>query len=201
MVLLPLASLKLTVALFCLAIFLILAGTLAQASHDIWWVLYNYFRTPLAWIELKNFFPPAWFSQYPTLLDLPGSFPFPGGFTIGGLMALNLLAAHGLRFKVQARGKRLWTGLAVIAIGCLVTVAGDRRRPRQRWFASDFAGRLAHALEIISRWIGLQLRRHCLGSVSDGFPPHTRAPASWRASARRCSCCWRFCCLALMPTV
>ena len=117
----PLASLKLTVTLFSLAIFLIFAGTLAQARHDIWWVLHNYFRTPLAWIELKTFFPPAWFSQYPALLDLPGSIPFPGGFTIGGLMAINLLAAHGVRFKIQSRGSRLWTGLAVIALGCLVT--------------------------------------------------------------------------------
>ena len=117
----PLASLKLTVTLFSLAIFLILAGTLAQARHDIWWVLHNYFRTPLAWIELKTFFPPAWFSQYPALLDLPGSIPFPGGFTIGSLMAVNLLAAHGLRFKIQSHGKRLWSGLTVIAIGCIVT--------------------------------------------------------------------------------
>ncbi|HEY2826863.1 MAG TPA: hypothetical protein VGJ04_04625, partial [Pirellulales bacterium] len=117
----PLASLKLTVTLFSLAIVLILAGTLAQARHDIWWVLHNYFRTPLAWIELKTFFPPAWFSQYPALLNLPGSIPFPGGFTIGGLMAVNLLAAHGLRFKVQSRGTRLWTGVGVIIVGCLVT--------------------------------------------------------------------------------
>ena len=84
-------------------------------------MLHNYFRTPLAWIELKNVFPPAWFSQYPALLNLPGSIPFPGGFTIGGLMAVNLLAAHGSRFKVQSRGTRLWTGLAVIIVGCLVT--------------------------------------------------------------------------------
>src|SRR5215813_578802 len=79
-VLKPLASLKLTVTLFALAIFLIFAGTLAQARHDIWWVLHNYFRALLTWIEFKTFFPPAWFSEFPALLNLPGSFPFPGGF-------------------------------------------------------------------------------------------------------------------------
>ncbi|HZZ28528.1 MAG TPA: cytochrome c biogenesis protein CcsA [Pirellulales bacterium] len=116
----PVASLKLTVVLFLLAIFLIFAGTLTQARHDVLWVQDHYFFTPLAWIEFKTFFPPAWFSDSPWLLNLPGSFPFPGGFTIGGLMAVNLLAAHGLRFKVQTRGLRLWSGLGVIALGCLV---------------------------------------------------------------------------------
>src|SRR3954453_16434745 len=110
-VLKPIASLKLTVALFALAIILVFTGTLAQARHDIWWVLHNYFRTPVAWIEFNVFFPPAWFSEYTSLMNLGGSFPFPGGFTIGALMAVNLLAAHGLRFKVQTRGARLWSGL------------------------------------------------------------------------------------------
>ena len=80
----PLASLKLTVALFGLAIFLVFAGTLAQASHDVWWVLHNYFRSPVAWIDFQVFFPPAWF---PSWQRIRGGFYFPGGFTIGGLMA------------------------------------------------------------------------------------------------------------------
>ncbi len=120
-VLKPLASLKLTVILFSLAIFLILAGTLAQTRHDVSWVKDHYFLTFLAWIDLKTFFPPAWFSDYPALLDLPGSIPFSGGFVIGGLMAANLLAAHSVRFKLQSHGARLWSGLGVIALGCIVT--------------------------------------------------------------------------------
>ena len=115
-ILAPLASLKLTVALFGSAIFLVFAGTLAQASHDVGWVLHNYFRSPLAWIDVQVFFPPAWF---PSWQHIRGGFYFPGGFTIGGLMALNLLTAHGLRFKIQAKGVRLGIGLAVIAAGCL----------------------------------------------------------------------------------
>lgn len=114
----PLASLKLTVTLFAMSIFLIFVGTLAQARHDIWWVMANYFRTDFAWIEFQAFFPPAWF---PNVQNVAGGFWFPGFYIIGGLMGLNLLAAHGLRFKVQSKGPRLWTGLGIIAIGCLVT--------------------------------------------------------------------------------
>ncbi|HEY2761670.1 MAG TPA: PDZ domain-containing protein, partial [Pirellulales bacterium] len=127
-VLKPLASLKLTVTLFALAIFLIFAGTLAQARHDIWWVLHNYFRSFFVWIEFQTFFPPAWYADSPWLVNMPGSFPFPGGFTIGVAMAVNLLAAHGLRFKIQSAGSRLLGGLAIIVVGCamtwLVIVAG-----------------------------------------------------------------------------
>ena len=43
--------------------------------------------------------------------------------TIGVLMAVNLLAAHGWRFKIQSSGLRLWAGLAVIVLGLLITAA------------------------------------------------------------------------------
>ena len=36
-------------------------------------------------------------------------------------MAANLLAAHLIRFKVQADGARLWAGAGVIALGALAT--------------------------------------------------------------------------------
>jgi len=114
----PFASLRLTVALFAMAIFLIFAGTLAQVDKDIWEVMGLYFRTFFAWIDFQVFFPASFFPSRPIV---PGGFWFPGGFMIGGLMAINLLAAHGLRFKVQARGARLATGLATIAVGAGLT--------------------------------------------------------------------------------
>ena len=40
----PLASLKLTVVLFALAIVIVLAGTLAQVNADVWDVVDEYFR-------------------------------------------------------------------------------------------------------------------------------------------------------------
>ncbi len=118
--LMPLASLRLTVVLFVAAIFLVFAGTLAQMDKDIWQVVKLYFRTPLAWIDFQIFFffLPAFTG---TRWEVPGGFYFPGGFTIGLLMFVNLLAAHALRFKVQASGLRLWAGLGVIALGCLLT--------------------------------------------------------------------------------
>jgi ABC-type transport system involved in cytochrome c biogenesis permease subunit len=116
--LLPLASLKVTVFLFALAIFIVLAGTLAQTQHDIWYVVDNYFRTGIAWIDLQVFFPKSFF---PNLPPVPGRFPFPGGWLIGGMMAANLFAAHAVRFTYQARGARLMTGLGALAFGVLVT--------------------------------------------------------------------------------
>lgn len=43
----PLASLRLTVFLFALSIFVVLAGTTAQTDHDIWKVVHDYFRLDL----------------------------------------------------------------------------------------------------------------------------------------------------------
>ncbi len=111
-VLAPLASLRLTVTLFALAIVLIFAGTLAQVDKDIWEVMNLYFRAWFAWIPLQIFFPPVFF---PRLGPVPYGFYFPGGFLIGSAMAVNLLAAHGVRFTVQARGSRLTAGLAILA--------------------------------------------------------------------------------------
>ena len=56
----PLASMKLTVILFALAVFLVFTGTLVQTRHGIWKVMDMYFRSCFAWIEFKIFFPPAW---------------------------------------------------------------------------------------------------------------------------------------------
>ncbi len=131
----PFASLKLTVALFAISIFLVLAGTLAQVNQDIWDVVREYFRCWMTWIEVKSFAPlinpltglvvdhsvegGSWLD----LSKLPASlkFPFPGGNTIGALMLINLLAAHSLKFTVQAKGTRALAGAVVTAIGVLVT--------------------------------------------------------------------------------
>ena len=112
-VLTALASLKLTVALFALAIFIVFAGTVAQVDKGVGTVEREYFRTPIAWIDLFIFFPRAW--------EVPGRFFFPGGWLIGAALLVNLICAHALRFKVKARGKRLGIGLAVLAMGALLT--------------------------------------------------------------------------------
>ena len=114
----PFASLKVSVVLFAAGIFLVLTGTLAQVNQDIWAVVHSYFRCWFAWIDFQVFFPKTWF---PNLQKIPGGFWFPGGWTIGSLMTINLLAAHAIRFRVQAKGERLRWGLAVTAIGVFLT--------------------------------------------------------------------------------
>ena len=118
----PLASLKLTVVLFAMAIFIILAGTLAQVNKDIWVVIDEYFRTGIARIEFKIFFPPSFFPNL-NQANIPGFFYFPGGWLIGFLMGINLFSAHFIRFKVQAKEARKTLGWAIMAIGMVLTWA------------------------------------------------------------------------------
>jgi hypothetical protein len=109
----PLGSLKLTVTLLGASLFLVLAGTLAQKESGIWTVVHQYFRCWFAWIDLKIFQPPGsgW-----TL-----GFPFPGGFLIGTLLVINLLVSHAQRISLKARGPRLFAGLGILAVGCVLT--------------------------------------------------------------------------------
>ncbi|QDV48702.1 cytochrome c biogenesis protein [Gimesia fumaroli] len=118
----PFASLKLTVVLFAMAIFIILAGTLAQVNKDIWVVIDEYFRTGIAKIEFKIFFPPSFFPNLDQQ-NIPGFIYFPGGWLIGFMMGINLFAAHFIRFKVQAKGTRRTAGWITIAVGLLITWA------------------------------------------------------------------------------
>jgi ABC-type transport system involved in cytochrome c biogenesis permease subunit len=129
-VLLRLASLKITVALFAMSIFLVLVGTLAQVEKDIWQVVEDYFRTSLAWVDLRVFFPPSFFPGLivPEQVRLPGGFLvplgfyFPGGWLIGMLLMVNLIAAHLVRFPVQASGLRRRAGVAVAALGLTLVI-------------------------------------------------------------------------------
>ncbi|MBI1371273.1 MAG: hypothetical protein GC159_00720 [Phycisphaera sp.] len=110
-----LASLKLTVVLFVLAIFLILTGTLVQIDNGIWTVVHEHFRCWFTWIDVQIFFPRSW--------DVPDwlGFPFPGGYVIGGGLLINILAAHMIRFKAKARGTRMSAGLIILAVGLGLT--------------------------------------------------------------------------------
>jgi ABC-type transport system involved in cytochrome c biogenesis permease subunit len=114
----PVASLRLTVALFAMSVFLVFVGTLAQVNESMWEVIDNYFHSFFVWIRFQVFFPISWF---PTYQDVPGGIPFPGGLAIGFALLTNLLAAHLVRFRMQAKGNRLKGGLAFIALGIVLT--------------------------------------------------------------------------------
>jgi len=96
----PFASLRVTVVLFALSMFLVFAGTLAQVELGMWTAVDTYFRSALVWIPFPAFclFRTDLLWRFQGLQDA-GSFPFPGGWLLGGLLLVNLLAAHAVRFK------------------------------------------------------------------------------------------------------
>ncbi len=103
-----LVSLKLTVVLLVFSILLILAATLDQVNLGIWAVQEKYFYTFVVYMKVGN-----------VSLAI-----FPGGFTIGGLLLVNLLAAHFYRFKFTWRKVGIWlahAGLILLIIGQLLT--------------------------------------------------------------------------------
>src|SRR5262249_2116664 len=66
---------------------------------------------------LKVFF--AW--MLPEDIRVPGSCPFPGGWTLGGLLLVNLLAAHLTRFRFS--WKR--AGVVILHAGLILMITGE----------------------------------------------------------------------------
>jgi ResB-like family len=115
-VLQTLASLRITVVLFALSIFLVFCGTLAQVDAGVWTVVNRYFRSAFVLVPLQIFFPRT--------ITVAGGFPFPGGWLLGGLLLINLLAAHALRFKISWRRSGILlihSGLIVMMVSELIT--------------------------------------------------------------------------------
>ncbi len=103
-----LVSLKLTVVLLLMSIILILIATLDQVNLGIWVVQAKYFNTFIVFWKVGN-------------LSLA---VFPGGYTLGGLLLVNLAAAHAYRFKFSWRKLGIWfahVGLVLLLAGQLLT--------------------------------------------------------------------------------
>lgn len=118
-----LASLRLTVVLLITSVFMIWVATLQQTEHDIWTVKAMHFPALWVWIPFYTFCPPAWLPEWRTALSgttVPLGVYLPSGFSLIIGMIINLLAAHSLRFKLQASGKSLIAGLLLSAIGVMV---------------------------------------------------------------------------------
>ncbi len=117
-----LGSLKITVAMFTLAILIILFGTLAQDEMDLAEVKREYFNCWIASVPIDVLFPVTLFPHDAPYLGGVG-FYFPGGATIGLVLLINLIAAKTTRFSLRARGSQLWGGLAISLLGTALIVA------------------------------------------------------------------------------
>src|SRR5262249_42506382 len=94
----------------------------AMIDQGILTVVRGYFRSFFVWVPYQLFvqFGQVFFEVSPTA-TLPGSFPFPGGWLIGAVMMVNLLAAHLGRFKLS--WKR--SGILILHAGLMVLFAGE----------------------------------------------------------------------------
>lgn len=101
-----LSSLKLTVICLSLAIILVFVGTLAQVNFGIHEVQHRYFQSLFVW----------WPSGSQGL-KIP---VFPGGHLLGGVLLVNLIAAHIRRF--QWTWKKL--GIQLAHLGLIIILAG-----------------------------------------------------------------------------
>jgi ABC-type transport system involved in cytochrome c biogenesis permease subunit len=116
-ILTSLASLKLTITLMVLATVLIYAGTWAQIDADVWSVQKKYFHSFFTWVSFQTLLP----RPKPGQLGIPGGFPMLGGYSIGGLILLNLIASHVNNF-VYTRRK---IGVGLIHLGVVLLLVGE----------------------------------------------------------------------------
>jgi hypothetical protein len=120
--LITLASLRITVVLFVLSFILVFFGTMAQVDEGLIAVLHRYFRTGIAWIPFQALlrFGQVFF-WLPKNWHVTGSFPYPGGWLLGSLLLVNLVAAHLVRFKMS--WKR--SGILLIHAGIMILMLSE----------------------------------------------------------------------------
>ncbi len=106
----PISSLRLTVFLLLMGMILIFAGTTVQAEKGIWDVQHQYFHSWYTILELRLFFP-LWQWGFH---NVPGKFPFPGGYTLIVLLLANLLSAHAIRFRFHKLDALIIPELALV---------------------------------------------------------------------------------------
>jgi hypothetical protein len=102
-----LTSLKLTVFCFACAMILVFLGTLDQVNIGVYEAENRYF---------KSFF--LYFTLPGGTLKVPW---FPGGYLVGGLLLLNLIAAHLTRFRFSWRK----AGILVLHAGVILLLLGQ----------------------------------------------------------------------------
>jgi hypothetical protein len=103
-------SLRLTVACLALGLVLVFAGTLAQVDLGLYKAQNEFFRSFFVYWGSRG---AAW--RIPV---------FPGGYLIGGVLLINLVASHYKRFKFSRDKAGIWLvhcGLILLLLGQLLT--------------------------------------------------------------------------------
>jgi hypothetical protein len=103
----PLSSLRLTVALLFIGLVLVFFGTLNQASEGLYSAQNRYFRSFFIWVGPAG---AGW--KVPV---------FPAGYLVGGLLLVNLVAAHTARFKLSWKK----SGIFLTHIGVILLLVGQ----------------------------------------------------------------------------
>ncbi|MAV39435.1 MAG: ResB protein required for cytochrome C biosynthesis [Puniceicoccaceae bacterium] len=108
------SSLKLTVILLTLSLVLIFFGTLDQVEFGIWETQKRYFESFfVVWSYPEH----ATAGSYLQWLKLP----LPGGYLLGGLLLINLCAAHATRFQLTWKK----SGLFCIHLGLILLLVSE----------------------------------------------------------------------------
>ena len=103
----PFTSLKLTVLCLGCAMILVFVATLDQVNIGVYEAENRYFKSFFLY-----FIPPG------TTLKIPW---FPGGYLVGGLLLLNLIAAHLARFRFSSKK----AGILVLHSGVILLLLGQ----------------------------------------------------------------------------
>lgn len=118
-----LSSLRLTVTLLGLAMVLIFVATVTQVELGIHEVQLRFFRSWIAWWDLTHIIEEltqirglSWLKLFSGI-----TLPLPGGTLLGTLLIINLLVAHGARFKLR------WNkaGMLLIHFGIMIMLLGE----------------------------------------------------------------------------
>jgi hypothetical protein len=98
-------SLRLTVVLLVLSILLVFLATLDQVHLGVWGIQHKWFFTFIVVQSVNGFPVPV----------------FPGGYFIGGMLLINLIAAHVYRFKFSWKKSGIW----LAHIGLILLIASQ----------------------------------------------------------------------------
>jgi len=98
-------SLRLTVVLLVLSILLVFLATLDQVHLGVWGIQHKWFFTFIVVQSVNGFPVPV----------------FPGGYFIGGMLLINLVAAHIYRFKFTWKKSGIW----LAHIGLILLIASQ----------------------------------------------------------------------------